>query len=386
MTNWLDNTEVTPMRIKFACRSTFSGGTPSTDNPSYWDGNIPWIASGELQNCVVSSATSFITQKGLNNSAARIIPRGSVAVAMTGATCANAGYIDFDTSANQSVYAYVPKNTYNAKYLYYALIAMRQDILSKQNGGAQAGINGVACKNLLIPLFTMEKQNAIAAFLDEKIGAIDSLIKNLEMQIDEYKKYKASLISEYIATGMSSPEKIKYHSKIVDTKSEKDGLPYFALENIESGTGKFVQTESQYSSVGAIVCKKGDICFGKLRPYLKKYYAVRESGTCSSEFIVFRENANSQFIYYLVQSEQFIQVCNAFSEGTKMPRINAEVLKNCKFYFPDKQAQMDFVSRMKKIDDIMERRISLKQMKIEELIKYKTSLIYECVTGKKEVQ
>ena len=94
---WLSNSLWPAIRIKYICSECFSGGTPDTTNSSYWNnGTIPWIASGELQNCDVNNATNYITIKGLSNSSARIIRKNSVAVAMTGATCANVGYINFE--------------------------------------------------------------------------------------------------------------------------------------------------------------------------------------------------------------------------------------------------------------------------------------------------
>ena len=383
---WLSNSLWPAIRIKYICSECFSGGTPDTTNSSYWNnGTIPWIASGELQNCDVNNATNYITIKGLSNSSARLIRKDSVAVAMTGATCANVGYINFDTSANQSVYAYVMKGNQNARFAYYSLIAMRDEILSKQNGGAQAGINGVVCKNLYIPKLDLQKQEQIVNYLDKKVGIIDRLIENINQQIEDLRLFKFSMISEYTSSQTLNKYKIKYKNTIVDKKSEFDGQPYFALENIVSGSGEYIDTDAEYSTKGATVCKENDICFGKLRPYLRKYFFVTKKTTCSTEFAVFREKIPTKYMYYLIQSEEFLQLCNAFSEGTKMPRINIEKLKNWKFGFPSVEEQKIFVKNMDAVSTKIEQLIQIKRQKIMELKEYKKSLIYECVTGKKEV-
>lgn len=384
--SWLSNSPFPATRIKYVCSTSFSGGTPDTNNSSYWNnGTIPWIASGELQNCDVNKATSYITTKGLSNSSARIIRKNSVAVAMTGATCANVGYMTFETSANQSVYSYIIKSTQNSRFMYYSLIAMRDEILSKQNGGAQAGINGAVCKNLYIPKIDTRKQQQIADYLDKKVGVIDKLITNISQQVEELRLFKFSVISEYVSSQKLNKYKIKYKTNIVDKKSEFDGQPYFALENIISDSGKYMDSDAEYSTKGATVCKEGDICFGKLRPYLRKYYFVTQNTTCSTEFAVFREKNPTKYMYYIIQSEEFLQLCNAFSEGTKMPRINIEKLKNWKFGFPSVEEQKKFAEHMDSISTKVERLIQIKQLKLFELKEYKKSLIYECVTGKKEV-
>mgnify|MGYP003343511053 CR=1 FL=1 len=69
---WIPN-NIPSIRIKFLCSKTFSGGTPSTNNSNYWNGTIPWIASGKLQNCIVDSSTELITEAGLRNSSTKLI-------------------------------------------------------------------------------------------------------------------------------------------------------------------------------------------------------------------------------------------------------------------------------------------------------------------------
>ena len=98
----------------------FAGGTPSTFNKEYWDGDICWLHSGAVQNCFVypSNVQRTITSLGLRHSSARLIKADSVIVAITGATCANIGYLTFESAANQSVVAIEPTEEYDAKFLY----------------------------------------------------------------------------------------------------------------------------------------------------------------------------------------------------------------------------------------------------------------------------
>ena len=203
-------------------------------------------------------------------------------------------------------------------------------------------------------------------------------------QITELRNYKQSFIEETIHKN-TMLKKVKFSVFVRTKKCDHEGEPNFALENIESDTGSFVETSSEYSSSGATICKAGDVCFGKLRPYLNKYYLVKENGTCSSEIAVFKEHQRTKYMYYLVQSPRFLQYSIAYSEGTKMPRINIEKIKNWKFDFPDFDEQRKIVSIIEEKIGQIEKLIETKKEKIESLRLYKKSLIFEYVNGIREV-
>ena len=116
--------------------------------------------------------------------------------------------------------------------------------------------------------------------------------------------------------------KIRY---LVTTRSEKritdSSVPYIGLENIESQTGKFVDTGIQVDKSENIVVEIGDILFGKLRPYLRKYWRATFTSTASSEFLVFQSSElDMNFLYYAIQSDSFIEEVNTSTYGSKMPR------------------------------------------------------------------
>jgi type I restriction enzyme S subunit len=101
-------------------------------------------------------------------------------LAMTGATCGNVGYLTYKSCANQSVLGFtVNKNKIDPKFLFYCLWGKRSVILENQKGGAQAGINGQDCKEILIPNISLQQQKENVIFLDKKISWIDSKIQLL---------------------------------------------------------------------------------------------------------------------------------------------------------------------------------------------------------------
>ncbi len=175
----------------------FAGGTPSTFNKEYWDGDICWLHSGAVQNCFVypSNVQRKITSLGLQHSAARLIKADSVIVAITGATCANIGYLTFVSAANQSVVAIEPTAAYDSKFLYYKLLKSREQILSHKGGSAQSGVSlrSLSSVRIFIPADKKE-QKAISDIL----LSIDAEIISLESKRDKNALIKQGMMQELL--------------------------------------------------------------------------------------------------------------------------------------------------------------------------------------------
>lgn len=185
--------------------NTYAGGTPSTIEESFWEnGNIPWLPSGKLQNCEITTAEKFITEEGLNNSSSKWIKPNTVLVALTGATCANIGFLTFQACANQSVVAIDENpNKANSRFLYYMFLSMRSQILTHQTGGAQAGINDGDVKNLYLLKPSPKEQTQIAAFLDYKTNLIDATIEKKKRLIELLKEKRKAVINEAVTKGLN---------------------------------------------------------------------------------------------------------------------------------------------------------------------------------------
>ncbi|GIV45071.1 MAG: hypothetical protein KatS3mg035_2194 [Bacteroidia bacterium] len=176
----------------------YAGGTPSTSNPLYWNGPIIWLQSGRIQNNVIKKLDNeiTITEEGLKNSAAKLIRKNSVLIAITGATCGNVAFLPFEATANQSVVSVVTNHNNIAKFLYHKLLSERPKILQLQNGSAQGGVNLNSLKK--IQLFTppLPEQQAIARVLSD----MDEEIEALEKKKAKYENLKKAMM-QVLLTG-----------------------------------------------------------------------------------------------------------------------------------------------------------------------------------------
>lgn len=174
-----------------------AGGTPSTIEPSYWGGDINWLQSGAVQNCIITpdAVVKTISKEGLQNSATYLIKPDSVLIAITGATCANVGYLTFESAANQSVVSIEPNKENCAMFLFQKLLTERTNILSNKGGSAQSGVTLKALKQLTITIPpTIAEQRAIAAVL----SGMDTEIAALEQKRNKYIAIKQGMMQNLL--------------------------------------------------------------------------------------------------------------------------------------------------------------------------------------------
>lgn len=153
------------------CKEMKSGGTPSRSRNDYWDKkDYPWLKSGEVHNNIIVSVEEFISQAGLDNSSAKIIPHGAVVMAMYGATAAQVAYLGCDTTTNQACCNMICHSKEDAAYLYFHLLANQDDIKKLANGGAQENLSQeLIAQQPIILLNDNEKKSMFVPILDNMV-------------------------------------------------------------------------------------------------------------------------------------------------------------------------------------------------------------------------
>lgn len=166
---------------------TSSGGTPNKSRPEYFDGNIPWIKSGELEKGFIYDSEEKLTDAGLKNSSAKLFPINTVLVAMYGATVGQVGLLKIEATTNQAVCGILPREDVIPEFLFYILKSKRDDLISMSMGGAQPNISQKIIKDIQIPLPPLEVQKEIVTQIDSWQKIIDGarqIIDNYKPHID----------------------------------------------------------------------------------------------------------------------------------------------------------------------------------------------------------
>lgn len=132
------------------------GGTPSRAKPEYWNGNIAWINSGEVNNFRITKVSEYITELGLQKSATKLLPKKTTVLAITGATLGQISLLEIDSCANQSVVGVLENDILPYEFIYPFICYNIQDLISHQTGGAQQHINKQNVESLPLALPTKE--------------------------------------------------------------------------------------------------------------------------------------------------------------------------------------------------------------------------------------
>lgn len=154
-----------------------SGGTPSRANPAYWDGEIPWIKTGELLDGDISKAEEHITELAVENSSAKLFPPDTVLVALygQGQTRGRTGRLLISATTNQACAAILPCKGLRPRYIQYWLRSLYREMRENSHGGAQPNWNGQMIKEILISVPSLEVQDRIITDLDGVISGLARL-------------------------------------------------------------------------------------------------------------------------------------------------------------------------------------------------------------------
>lgn len=169
----------------------------------------------------------------------------------------------------------------------------------------------------------------------------------------------------------------------IKTTEKSSNEDYLELEDIDSGTGKLISKRNTLEVESAVTCfKKGDVLFGKLRPYLEKYYLAEFDGKCTGEILAFKpERIEETFLRYCVASPWFIEKSTALSYGAKMPRVNWPTqLAIFNIPLPLKREQIWIAKYLDKICATIDSAIEAKRKQLDTLDDLRKSIIHKAVT------
>ena len=152
-----------------------SGATPSRSNPDYYNGTIPWLKTGDLNDSYITDTSEYITELALSKTSVRLNPIGSVLIAMYGATIGKIAILKTAVTTNQACCACIAYNGIYNKYLFYFLLAYRKNFIKMGAGGAQPNISKEKIVNTIFPFPPLPEQKRIVAKIEEIIPLCNKL-------------------------------------------------------------------------------------------------------------------------------------------------------------------------------------------------------------------
>lgn len=293
---------------------------------------------------------------------------------------------EYDNSLlNQRVGKLITKNNINFVYCLLQLEDTISKINSSISGTDPPNLSTQDIKNINVFMPGANEQTKIANFL----SAVDERIQQVSQTHELLTQYKKGVMQKIFSQELRFKdengqdfgewEMFKY-SEAMSHKSKKynpstsSSIPCIELEHIEQGSGKLIgfSDAKEQKSIKNIF-NEGDVLFGKLRPYLRKYILAPFDGVCSSEIWVLKGNkVSNQFLFYMIQTESFIDLSNK-STGSKMPRADWSTIAEELCLIPPLPEQTKIASFLSAIDD----KINQAQSQLSALQEYKRGLLQQ---------
>lgn len=156
-----------------------SGSTPSRLNKDYYNGNIPWLKTGDLNDGYITHIPEYITEKALNETSVKLNPAGSVLIAMYGATIGKIGILTFPATTNQACCACEVFDGIDKEFLFLFLLSNREEFIKMGGGGAQPNISKEKIVNTYIPLPPFAEQKRIVNAVNKIFALLDVIMESL---------------------------------------------------------------------------------------------------------------------------------------------------------------------------------------------------------------
>ena len=414
---WIGNVPATWERckIKNVISSIGSGTTPTSSNIDYYNSeDICWIQSGDLyKTSYISNTAVSLSAKALHLSALQIYAAPFIVVAMYGASVGNIAISTIDACSNQACCCIKPDNNNDLKFMYYWLSMCKIDFLSQSIGGGQPNISQSKIKNQFYYRPQLSEQKVIANFLDSKCSEIDAISADIQKEIEILEQYKRSVITEAVTKGLNPDVEMKdsgiewvgnipvhwdvrplYYYFAERKKKNYLGqeqnllsLSYGKVirKDINTSEGLLPDSFNGYNIIepGDIVLRLTDLQNDKrsLRTGL-----VKEHGIITSAYVTLKaaKEVVPEYFHYLLYAYDVMKVLYNMGNGVRQG-LNYSELSKMHIVAPPIDEQKNIAAyldaKCKEIESIIES----KKQQLTVIDSYKKSLIYEYVTGKKEV-
>lgn len=411
-------------KLTHAYEEIGSGTTPSSTDEGWYGGGVPWVTTGELRETEIHSTAKNVTENALRRfTALKKYPKGSIAMAMYGATIGRLGVFGVEATTNQACCVFTKSKIIDNHYLYYWLQAFRQDIVNLASGGGQPNINQEIVASLKVSCPNKVEQEKIVSFLNHETAKIDTLIDKQQQLIQLLKEKRQAVISHAVTKGLNTNApmrdsgvewlgEVPEHWEMVPLKHlckfsgggtpSKDNLSYWAEGHIpwvspkdmktfwlsdsqDKLTEKAVQESStNYVKAGALLMVVRSGILQRTIPIAINTVKI----TLNQDMKALRFNArmHSEYAANYILGHTPSLLLEWTKEGATVESIEQEYLSNGLVPVPPKQEQLEINNKIKEQMTVFEALESKAVKGIKLLQERRTALISAAVTGKIDVR
>lgn len=352
-----------------------SGGTPSRKNHSFYEGDIPWIKTGELNEEYIYDTEEHISKEALEKSSAKIFPVNTVVLAMYGATIGKVGILGVPATTNQACACGVCSKGIKFAFLAKFLQSQKQSFIMKGKGGAQPNISQQIIKNHPIALPPLAEQSRIVARIESLFAKLDEAKAKIQEVLDGADLRRAAILHQAF-TGKLTEKWRKENSvddksweftslgnicyinpKKIDTTNFDDDMEvsFIPMADVSDISGEVIGNQTRplgEVKKGFTNFNEGDVVFAKITPCMENGKSAiigklkNNVGYGTTEFYVLRpkETLYNRYVYHLVRSKFFRDKAKSNMTGAVgQQRVPKKFMQEYEINLPSMQEQKEIV-------------------------------------------
>lgn len=379
-----------------------SGGTPSREIQAYWNGTIPWITTSQIDFNTIREAEQFISEDGLKNSAAKLLPAGTLLMALygQGKTRGKVGVIDFEAATNQACASITVHGDVSREFLLYFLVSRYEAIRNSSNSGGQENLSGKIVKDIPVAIPPASEQRAIAAALSD----VDALLSKLDALIAKKYNLKQATIHQLL-TGQTRLPGFSgewMSRRLCDVANLSPGINkpvsamgfgvlYVTVQDLYKGTSipieQLDRIQVSPSELQHYALAKGDIIFGKSSVkrdgigYPSIFLGASEPAVCTGFSYRVRALlgvADARFLFYALRWEPTRKWVIDNSQASALTNINKKIADSIPIPMPAIEEQAAIAAVL----SCMDAEVAALESRRDKTRALKQGMMQELLTGR----
>lgn len=356
-----------------------SGGTPPKGNTAYYQGDIPWAVIGDLNDGLLKTTANHIADSGLANSSAKLLPPGTLLIAMYG-SIGKLAIAGIECCTNQAIaFCRIDESVADTEYLFHLLRCVRPELIKLGQGASQQNISQTILKAFEVPLAPRAEQTRIAAKLDELLAQVDTLKVRIDGIPALLKRFRQSVLAAAVSghlteewrskNALPSPSSKKFEDLLRDkTKlsygvlkpgdADEKGVPMVRVMNIGdwgriNNSEIFRISKKLSNEFKRTILEKGDILLSVMatigRAAIVPDYLVGGNVNRALAVIKLSDDISSEFAFFQIMSPQFQAEFVEKQLGSAQRRINLSDLREFTVLLPVREEQIEIVRRVEQL-------------------------------------
>lgn len=387
-----------------------SGGTPSRKHVEYYNGDIPWVKTGELNDGYINDTSEKITEEAIKCSSAKVMPVHTVLLAMYGATIGRVAILNIKAATNQACACGICSEWIYFKFLFYFLKSQKNHFINLSKGGAQPNISQTIIKKSKMPLVEYAEQKRVVSCIESLFAKLDAAKAKVQSVLDAHEARKAALLHDAFTGKLTAKWRTEqgidenvyrrvplaevcnsiFDGDHMPPPKSSSGIPFLVISNVNTGKVNFSDTrfvpQDYYDALtDTRKPQNGDVLYTLVGTYGIPVLVDTDQAFCFQRHMALlkpREDTVLQkYLWYALQERNFYREATKIAKGTAQLTVPIKGLRQLTIPMASLLEQQELV---RILDRLLDREETVRQSAesvLESIDRMKQSILARSFRG-----